>query len=204
MRCMPRQCIGKRSRWGRMMSWGAPLLCMSSGVDVVSHIVARFVKAYTVIHTAHVGSWFGSSKSSLAAAAAVSESSAPAVCANAVRTEENRQRIAVKCMVELGRSYFAMGYNDAGGMSKKKPNDWGGQWAFLGSVYVNDIAARLVHYCSFHHTPIPDRRAMRRPSVPISVRNGILISTSRLMRRLQLQYERFFRARPRGVEFSAG
>jgi hypothetical protein len=66
------------------------------------------VEAYTVIHTAHVGSWFSSSKSSLAAAAAVSELSAPAVCANAVKAEESRQRIAVKCMMESGRSYFAM------------------------------------------------------------------------------------------------
>jgi hypothetical protein len=61
-----------------------------------------------VIHTAHVGSWFSSSKSSLAAAAAVSELSAPAVCANAVRAEESRQRIAVKCIMESGSSYFAM------------------------------------------------------------------------------------------------
>jgi hypothetical protein len=71
-------------------------------------IVTRFVVSYTVIHTAHVGSWFSSRKSSLAAAAAVSESFAPAVCANAVRAEESRQRIAVKCIMESGRSYFAM------------------------------------------------------------------------------------------------
>jgi hypothetical protein len=78
------------------------LRCKQSGDMSIKEGLPDAWKSSAVIHTAHVGNFASSCRSSLAVAASVV--SDPTVCAVTVNAERKTAAIVGRCMMDLGRS----------------------------------------------------------------------------------------------------